>query len=30
MFQVIQREILNENHTGNHDNRKILKSVLTL
>ena len=29
MFQAIQREILNENNTRNHDNRKILKSVLT-
>ena len=30
MFQVIQREILNENNTRDRDNRKILKSVLTL
>ena len=30
MFQGIQRQILNENNTINHDDRKILKSVLTL
>ena len=28
MFQVIQRETLNENNTRNHDNRKTPKSVL--
>ena len=30
MFKVIQGEILNENNTRSRDNRKILKTVLTL